>query len=123
MVRPRRSRRSRTVDAAVELLETKYGHLRHECIRPIRHRFPGEESRVNVQEFLRRAVTLGGAEQAVPAVLLRIAARNDINQRAPIGQPIESRRHSRGLRRRCDAGSDRDQEPEPLGQRREGRSD
>ena len=89
-----------------------------------RHRFPGEKSRVNVQEFLRRAVTFGvGPEQAVPAVLLRIAAGNDIDQRAPIGQPIERRRHSRGLRRRHDAGPDRDEKPEPLGQRREGRGD
>ena len=42
---------------------------------------------------------------------------------APVGQPVERRRHPRGERRRLQAGTDRDEEPEPLGLRHHRRGD
>ena len=62
-------------------------------------------------------------EDAVALVLDRVAAGDDVDQQAAVRDPVERRRHARGDGRRLQAGPHRDQESQPLGQRRQRRRD
>ena len=69
-------------------------------------------------EFDRRLVAFGVAQvQAVASQFVGIAAGDQVEQRAAVGQPVQGRRLARGDGRRNDPGTQRDEELQALGYR------
>ena len=74
-------------------------------------RLAGEQRLVGMQELAGDLVALGMAdEDAVALVLDRVAAGDDVDQQAPVRQPVEGRGHARRDRRRLQARPHRDEE-------------
>lgn len=69
-------------------------------------------------EFDRGLVAFGVAQvQAVASQFVGIAAGDQVEQRAAVGQPVQGRRLARGDGRRNDPGTQRDEELQALGYR------
>ena len=95
-----------------------------EVLAGVFHRLAGEHALVDLEELARDLVALAVAEEeAVAAVLDRVAAGDDVDEQAPVREPVERRGHPRRHGRRLQAGAHRDQEAKPLGQRRQRRGD
>ncbi len=88
------------------------------------HRLAGKQRLVDRQEFMGDVIALVMRQKhAVALVLDRIAAGDDVDQKPPIGNPVERRRHPRRDGRREEARADGDEIAKLLGQRRQGRGD
>ncbi|ESY93904.1 hypothetical protein X741_16585 [Mesorhizobium sp. LNHC229A00] len=85
-------------------------------------RLTAQHPLVDSEEFLRHLIALGMREKdAIALVLQRIAASDDIDQQAAVGNAVERGGHARGKRRRLQAGPHGDEETQPLCQWRQRR--
>ena len=67
------------------------------CLPVTFDRLAGKQRLVDMQELARDLVALGVVEEeAVALVLDRIAAGDDVDQQAAVGEPVERRGHARG---------------------------